>query len=202
MCSWWRYDMEAFSALLSLCDWNPPIPVNSYHKGTVTLCFDVYASTNDWTNGEFAGDLRGHSAHVTSLYVSNPRSPTMSICIRVSSHEHQGVSNHRHSYDSTCAYDGLRQPKNHHVSALLALCAGNQPTKGQCCGSVSNIRAVTSRCLKWLGLRPPTQVWVIDSIITGKYYRWHCQSTSHEAFGVSNFNPHFIVYVITYSCWD
>ena len=31
--SWWRHEMETYSALLALCAGNSPVPVNSPHKG-------------------------------------------------------------------------------------------------------------------------------------------------------------------------
>ena len=31
--TWWRHQMETFSALLALCAGNSPVPVNSPHKG-------------------------------------------------------------------------------------------------------------------------------------------------------------------------
>ena len=39
--SWWRHQMETFSALLALCAGNSPVPVNSPHKGQwrEALCF-------------------------------------------------------------------------------------------------------------------------------------------------------------------
>ena len=39
--SWWRHQMETFSALLAICSGNSPFPVNSPHKrqwrGTLTF---------------------------------------------------------------------------------------------------------------------------------------------------------------------
>ena len=40
--TWWRHQMEAFSAWLTPCAGNSPAPVNSPHKGPVTRSFDVF----------------------------------------------------------------------------------------------------------------------------------------------------------------
>ena len=39
--TWWRHEMETFSALLAICVGNSPVPVNSPHK-PVTRSFDVF----------------------------------------------------------------------------------------------------------------------------------------------------------------
>ena len=58
--SWWRHQMETFSALLALC------AVNSPHKGQWrgALMFTlICARINDWVNNREAGDLRRHLDH-------------------------------------------------------------------------------------------------------------------------------------------
>ena len=71
--SWWRHEMEAFSALLAICAANSP--VNSPHKGQWrgALMFSlIYARINNWVNNREGGDLRCHRAHfyVTEMDVS------------------------------------------------------------------------------------------------------------------------------------
>ena len=64
--SWWRHQMETFSALLALCAGNSPVPVNSPHKGQWrgALMFSlICAKINDWVNNREAGDLRRHLGH-------------------------------------------------------------------------------------------------------------------------------------------
>ena len=64
--SWWRHQMEIFSALLALCAGNSPVPVNSPHKGQWrgALMFSlICAWINDWINSREAGDLRRHRGH-------------------------------------------------------------------------------------------------------------------------------------------
>ena len=64
--SWWRNQMETFSALLALCLGKSPVPVNSPRKGQWrgTLMFSlICAWINDWVNNRHAGDLRRHCVH-------------------------------------------------------------------------------------------------------------------------------------------
>ena len=64
--SWWRHQMETFSASLALCAGNSPVPVNSPHKGQWrgALMFSlICASINDWVNNREAGDVRRHRGH-------------------------------------------------------------------------------------------------------------------------------------------
>ena len=58
--------METFSALLSICAGNSPVPVNSPQKGQRrgALMFSlICARINGWVNNREAGDLRCHRAH-------------------------------------------------------------------------------------------------------------------------------------------
>ena len=64
--SWWRHQMETFSALLALCAGNSPVPVNSPHKGQWrgALMFSlIWAWINNWVNNREAGDLRRYRGH-------------------------------------------------------------------------------------------------------------------------------------------
>ena len=59
--TWWRHQMEAFSALLALCAGISPVPVNSPHKGQrrgALMLSLICAWMNDWVNNCEAGDLR------------------------------------------------------------------------------------------------------------------------------------------------
>ena len=79
--SWWRHQMETFSALLALCAGNSPVPVNSPHKGQWrgALMFSLICVwINDWVNNREAGDLRRYRGHydvnlMTYVYLSGPR---------------------------------------------------------------------------------------------------------------------------------
>ena len=71
--TWWRHQMEIFSALLALCAGNSPVPVNSPHKGQWrgALMFSlIYAWINDWVNNREAGDLRRHRCHYDVIVMS------------------------------------------------------------------------------------------------------------------------------------
>ena len=64
--TWWRHQMETFSALLALCAGNSPIPVNSPHKGQwrgARMFSFIYAWINDWVNNREAGNLRRQHGH-------------------------------------------------------------------------------------------------------------------------------------------
>ena len=64
--SWWRHQMETFSALLAICAGESPIPVNSPHKGQWrgALMFSlICACIGSWVNNRKAGDLKRHRAH-------------------------------------------------------------------------------------------------------------------------------------------
>ena len=64
--SWWRHQMETFSALLALCAGKSTVPVNPPHKGKWrgALMFSlICAWINGCVNSLEAGDLRRHGAH-------------------------------------------------------------------------------------------------------------------------------------------
>ena len=57
--TWWRHQMETFSALLAIYAGNSPVPVNSLHKGQWcgALMFSlITAWMNGWVNTREAGD--------------------------------------------------------------------------------------------------------------------------------------------------
>ena len=64
--SWWRHQMETFSALLAICAGIQRFPVNSLHKGQWrgALMFSLICVwINGWENNREAGDLRRYRAH-------------------------------------------------------------------------------------------------------------------------------------------
>ena len=67
VCSWWRHQMETFSALLVLCARNSRVTGEfPWHKGQWRghLMFSlICAWTNGWVNNRDADDLRRHRAH-------------------------------------------------------------------------------------------------------------------------------------------
>ena len=73
---WWRHQMEAFSALLALCEGNPLVTGGSPHKGQWrrALMFSLISAwTNGWTNNRDPGDLRRCPARydVTVMFSNN-----------------------------------------------------------------------------------------------------------------------------------
>ena len=64
--TWWRHQMETFSALLAICAGNSPVPVNSPLKGQWrgALMFSLICTRiNGWVNNGDAGDLRLNRSH-------------------------------------------------------------------------------------------------------------------------------------------
>ena len=65
--TWWRHQMETFSALLAICAGNSPVPGEfPPHKGQWrgALMFTlICARINGWVNNREAGDLRRYRTH-------------------------------------------------------------------------------------------------------------------------------------------
>ena len=85
--TWWRHQMETFSALLAICAGNSPGPVNSPHKGQWrgALMFSLICVwINDWVNNHEAGDLRRYRAHydVTVMKSSSVRNANPRYTVR------------------------------------------------------------------------------------------------------------------------
>ena len=65
MLTWWRHQMETFSALLAFCAGNSPVPGEFPSQRPSTRSFDVFFDLrlNSWVNNRDAGDLRRHRGH-------------------------------------------------------------------------------------------------------------------------------------------
>ena len=67
--TWWRHQIETFSALLALCAGNSSVTSEFPSQRPVTRSFDVCsfslisACTNSWTNNQDDSDLRRNRAH-------------------------------------------------------------------------------------------------------------------------------------------
>ena len=64
--TWWRHQMETFSALLAICAGNSPVPGEfpTQRPGMRSLMFSLICIwINGWVNNGEAGDLRRHRAH-------------------------------------------------------------------------------------------------------------------------------------------
>ena len=63
--SWWRHQMETFSALLAFCEGNSPVPGEFLSQRPVTWSFDVFFSTGPITTRSSG------SIYTTQLYMIN-----------------------------------------------------------------------------------------------------------------------------------
>ena len=64
--TWWRHQMETFSALLAHCEGNSQVTGEFFSQRPVTRSFDAFficTWTNGWVNNRDAGDLRRYRAH-------------------------------------------------------------------------------------------------------------------------------------------
>ena len=82
--SWWRHQMETFSALLAICAGNSPLTGDSPHKGQWRGAFVfsfICAWINGWVNNVEAGDLRRHLAHydVIAMYFTTIKEKLIEI---------------------------------------------------------------------------------------------------------------------------
>ena len=69
--TWWRHQMETFSALLAICAGNSP--VKSPHKGQWrgALKFSlICVGINGWVNNREAGDLRRDRAYYNAIVMN------------------------------------------------------------------------------------------------------------------------------------
>ena len=64
--TWWRHQMETFSALLDICAGNSPVAGEFPAQSPVTRSFDALFDLrlkNGWANNRQAGDLRRYRGH-------------------------------------------------------------------------------------------------------------------------------------------
>ena len=72
--TWWRHQMETFSASLAICAGNSPVHGEFPHtkaSDAELLCFRWSAWINGWANNREAGDLRRHCAHYVVTVMNN-----------------------------------------------------------------------------------------------------------------------------------
>ena len=71
--------METFSALLALCERNPPVTIEFPSQRPVMQSFDVFFDlrlrTNGWANNWDVSDLRCHQSHydITVIIATSPK---------------------------------------------------------------------------------------------------------------------------------
>ena len=77
--SWWRHQMETFSALLAFCAWNSLVtgkfPAQSQWRGALVFSL-IYAWINGWVNNREAGDLRRNRAHYEVIVMKKASCPS------------------------------------------------------------------------------------------------------------------------------
>ena len=82
--TWWRHQMETFSALRAICAGIHRSPVKSPHKGQWrgALMFSlICARTNGWVNNREAGDLRRHRSRCDVIVMITSDSYWVMFCI-------------------------------------------------------------------------------------------------------------------------
>ena len=73
--SWWRHQMETFSASLALCTGNSPVTAKSPSQRPVTrslMLSLIFAWINGWVNNREAGDSRRYRAHYDVIIMLDP----------------------------------------------------------------------------------------------------------------------------------
>ena len=101
--SWWRHQMETFSALLAVCAGNSPVTGSFPHKGQwrgVLMFSSICAWINAWVNNREAG---GHLI-VRSCKFSKPRILYSELC------DYSEIWLESRQY---CCPDAYRTPNRH-----------------------------------------------------------------------------------------
>ena len=79
MTSWWRHQMETFSALLAFVRGIHRPPVNSSHKGQWCRAL-MFSLICVWINNREAGDLRRHRGHYDVTVMIQTLSAPWALC--------------------------------------------------------------------------------------------------------------------------
>ena len=80
--TWWRHQMETFSALLAICAGNSPVPGEFPAQRPVTRSFDVFFDlrlNKRLINNREAGDLRRHRGHYDVIVMNQDYSLKMMV---------------------------------------------------------------------------------------------------------------------------
>ena len=96
--SWWRHQMQTFSALLAICEGNPPVTGCFRSRGSLMFSL-ICAWTNSWTNNGDPGDLRRHRAHYDVALMCK----IWSHCIKVRFEQH-AINTHLLNVDKGVDY--------------------------------------------------------------------------------------------------
>ena len=146
--TWWRHQMETFSALLATCAVNSPVTGDFPAQRPVARSFDFFICVwiNGWVNNREAGDQRHYHAHydvtvmtsdiftrssnVWLVHKSDMSLSSITLSpLRWRHNDHAGVSNHQ---PHGCLLNRLFRRKSKKTSKLrvTGLCAGNSPGTG------------------------------------------------------------------------
>ena len=81
--SWWRHQMETFSALLAICAGN--LPVNSLHKGQWrgALIFSLISARINVITSSGSYDHNNHLLWWLTFSLAQTQSPTQNLCHRL-----------------------------------------------------------------------------------------------------------------------
>ena len=128
--SWWRHQMETFSALQALCVGNSPGEFPAQRPVTRSLMFSfICAWISGWVNNREAGDLRRHCAHYDVIVM------TQLIASKILTTDTHSFSSIAITNNSTHIND------NHHIMIIVNISHG------------SSSRVISVRCLiriaKW-----------------------------------------------------
>ena len=120
--SWWRHQMETFSALLALCAGNSPVPDEFPTQRPVTRTFDVFFDlrlnkrlSKQWWGWWLETPSRPLWRHCNAIFVLN--NPAMQYITRVSQ-----ITDNLTVFFSMWYLD--KQQGHHQMLALLAFCKG------------------------------------------------------------------------------
>ena len=141
--TWWRHQMETFSALLVICARNSP--VNSAHKGQWrgALMFPLISTwINAWVNNREAGDLRRYSAHY-DVIVMIWSYCTARVNIEFRSNVELKIYKIRYSWWAICSswcqnhypksFKPLTEPRNYTLNDTVGVHCRRQPCdRGLC----------------------------------------------------------------------
>ena len=73
--SWWRHQLEAFSALLAICAGNSPVTGEFPAQRPVAQSFEVFFDQRPNKRLSEAGDLRRHRAHCDAIVMYAEKTP-------------------------------------------------------------------------------------------------------------------------------
>ena len=119
--TWWRHQMETFSASLALCGGIHRSLVNSPHKGQWrgALMFSLTCAwINGWVNNRETGDLRRHRAHYDVIVMKKIARKNCPIqCVEL---DHQSGSRKQHCWKFWNPIERIVMPRYVFLYFLMA----------------------------------------------------------------------------------